>query len=67
MANTMLRNPNNRNNRNLISEIRQFANNLQRTGKDPNVLLNELLASGRYSNEQVEQAKRMAKIILGGK
>lgn len=63
----MLRSPNNRNNKNLISEIKQFADNLQRSGKDPNVLLNELLASGRFSNEQVEQAKRMAKLLLGGK
>lgn len=58
--NTMLKG-----NGNLLSQIRQFAKDLERSGKDPQALLDELLKSGKYTNEQVEQAKKMAQMFMG--
>jgi len=50
---------------NILSQIRQFADNLKKSGKDPNQLLNELMASGKYTQEQIEQAKRLAQMFSG--
>lgn len=61
--NTMLKG--NNTNGNLLSQIRQFANELKRSGKSPEQMLNELMASGKYTNEQIEQAKRFAKMFIG--
>lgn len=61
--NTMLKG--NGSNGNLLSQIRQFANELKKSGKSPEQMLNDLVASGKYTNEQVEQAKRFAKMFVG--
>lgn len=61
--NTMLKG--NGSNGNLLSQIRQFANELKKSGKSPEQMLNDLVASGKYTNEQVEQAKRFAKMFIG--
>jgi len=50
----------NNNNNNLQSQFRQFADNLKRSGKDPQELLNELMASGKYSQADLNRAKTMA-------
>lgn len=59
--NTMLKN---NGNTNLSSQIKQFANDLSNKGINPTALLNQLLASGKVTKEQVEQAKNLANILL---
>lgn len=56
---------NNQNNQNLISQIKNFANTIQASGKSPEVLLNELIKSGKYTSSQIEDAKRMAQGVMG--
>lgn len=58
----------------MLSKIRQFSDNLKATGKNPEMLLRELVNSGKVSHEQLQQAKTMAElfakqnnITLGGK
>lgn len=51
-------------NNNLISQITQFSNELQKSGKNPEQLLNELISSGKYSQEQINQAKNMAQMAI---
>ena len=46
------------NNGNMFQQFQQFKKMMQ--GKDPQKVLNELVSSGKYSQQQVEQAKRMA-------
>lgn len=62
--NTMLKGKNGSNG-NLLSQIKQFANELKKSGKSPEQMLNELMASGKYSQQQVEQAKNFAKMFIG--
>ena len=66
MANSMLRNrmqTSNSSNNNLENQIRQFAENLKRMNKDPNQLLDELISSGKYTNEQINKAKTLASLF----
>ena len=42
----------------LMQQFNQFKQQIK--GKDPQKMLNDLLASGRYSQSQVDEAKRMA-------
>lgn len=49
-------------NQNLISQISEFAKNLQKSGKDPEQLLNELLRSGKYTPSQIENARNLAQL-----
>lgn len=46
------------NNGNMFQQFQQFKKMM--TGKDPQKVLNELVSSGKYTQQQVEQAKRMA-------
>lgn len=58
--NTMLKG-----NGNIIAQIKKFAQDIQRSGKDPQIILDELIKSGKYTNEQIEQAKKMAQMFIG--
>lgn len=42
----------------LVQQFQQFKKML--VGKDPQKMLNEVLSSGKYTQEQVNQAKAMA-------
>lgn len=53
--NTMLGNKNS-----LLSKILKFSNEIKASGKNPQDLLNEAVNSGKYSNVQIENAKKMA-------
>lgn len=53
--NTMLGNKNS-----LLSKILKFSNEIKASGKNPQDLLNEAVNSGKYSNTQIENAKKMA-------
>ena len=66
MANTMLSNKRNFGNGGLIGQIRQFASNLQRSGKNPEELLNEMVNSGKVSQQQLENAKNLANLFMNG-
>lgn len=66
MANTMLSNRRNRGAGGLMAQIRQFASNLQRSGQDPEALLNEMVNSGKVSQQQLENAKNLANLFMNG-
>lgn len=58
MANTMLNGMNA--NDSLKSKFNEFKRNIERSGKDPKAILNELISSGKVSKEQIEKAKALA-------
>lgn len=58
--NTML----NGNSRNLISQINNFKKQIEQSGKSPEQLLNDLVSSGKVSQDQLNGAINMAKLIL---
>lgn len=47
-------------NQNIIQKFLKFRSNLLASGKDPQVMLNELVSSGKYTQEQINNAKNMA-------
>lgn len=53
--NTMLRN-----NGNLFMQVMKFANDVKRSGKNPKAMLDDAIASGKYTKEQIENARKMA-------
>lgn len=56
-------------NQNMVSQFMQFRREIEQSGKDPRAMLDEMVASGKVTKQQVEQAKGMAmlyKSILGG-
>lgn len=53
--NTMFVNQNN-----LKNQIMDFANNIRASGKNPEDLLNEAISSGKYTPEQINNAKMLA-------
>lgn len=40
----------------------KFAEEIKRSGKNPETMLNELISSGKVTREQVEEAKRKAEL-----
>jgi len=53
-----------------LQQFNQFKEMLQKSGKDPAVLLDQMVKSGQVTQQQLEQAKQMAemaKSLLGGK
>ena len=58
--NTML---NNQNQNNLIKQIKDFQNEIVKSGENPEELLEKELNSGKYSKQQIEWAKNMAKLF----
>lgn len=42
------------------SQFLKFADEIKRSGKNPETILNDLISSGKVSKEQVEEAKRKA-------
>jgi hypothetical protein len=62
----MLSNKRNFGNGGLIGQIRQFVSNLQRSGQDPEALLNEMVNSGKVSQQQLENAKNLANLFING-
>lgn len=61
--NTMLKNI--QNSDSLLSQFNKFCDEFKRSGQDPNVVLNQLLSSGRVTKEQLERAKMLAKLFGG--
>ena len=51
-------NPLRNNNGNLLQQFLEFKKSLQ--GKDPQKVLDELMSSGKYTQEQLEWAKQKA-------
>lgn len=54
----------------VLNQFKQFQDMLQRSGRDPKKLLDELVESGKYNQSQIENAKSMASMfanLLGGR
>ena len=60
--NTMFQN---NQNSNLLQQISNFADNLKKRGQNPQVLLDQLVKSGKVSQEQLNRATMMAKMFQG--
>lgn len=60
--NTMFQN---NQNSNLLQQISNFADNLKKSGQNPQVLLDQLVKSGKVSQEQLNRATMMAKMFQG--
>lgn len=58
MANPLYNALNGGNQPNMLQQFQSFMNQMQ--GKDPNKILNELVSSGRISQEQLNQAQQKA-------
>jgi hypothetical protein len=50
---------------NLFSQFNKFKNEILASGKDPQEILNELVASGKISHSQLEKAKKLAGLYRG--
>lgn len=48
---------------NMMQQFQQFMSQMQ--GKDPNVIINEMVQSGRISQDQLNQAQQKAKQMRG--
>ena len=48
---------------NMMQRFQQFMNQMQ--GKDPNAMLNDVVASGRVSQQQLDQAQKQAQQMHG--
>lgn len=61
--NTMLKNS--QNSTSLLSQFNKFCDEFKKSGQDPNVVLNQLLSSGKVTKDQLEKAKMLAKLFGG--
>lgn len=54
---------------NILQQFNQFKSQLESTGKSPEVILNDLINSGKITKEQLDKATSLAKMYswLGGK
>lgn len=52
-------------NQNLISRISNFSKEIQKSGKSPEQIYNEMINSGKYSKEQIDKAKKWADSMVG--
>ena len=53
-----------------VNQFQQFAEQFKKTNQNPQIVLDQLVQSGKVSQEQLQQATQMAKMfksILGGK
>ena len=50
---------------NLFSKFAQFKREIEESGRDPNEILEELVASGKVTQSQINQAKRLASLYHG--
>ena len=47
----------------LLSQFLSFKKDVENSGKDPNTILNELVASGKVNQQQLNRAKTMATLF----
>ena len=47
----------------LLSQFMNFKKEIENSGRDPNTMLNELLASGKVSPQQLNKAKTLAAVF----
>ena len=48
---------------NMMQQFQQFMNQMR--GKDPNAIIQELVSSGRVSQQQLDQAQKQAQQMAG--
>lgn len=64
MANSMIKNNNNNNNNgNIINDFFKFAKDFKASGKDPQKYLDELINSGKFNKNQINEAIKKAKEV----
>lgn len=51
-------------NGNMLNQFNQFKNQILQSGKNPQSILDELIASGKVTQEQVRKATEMARNIM---
>ncbi len=61
--NTMFKN--NPNSTSLISQFNKFVSDFKKSGQNPEVVLNQLISSGKVSQEQLDRAKMLASLFSG--
>lgn len=66
MANSMIKNNNNNNNNNIgniVNDFIKFAKDFKASGKDPKKYLDELINSGKFNKNQINEAIKKAKEV----
>lgn len=61
--NTMFKN--NPNSTSLLSQFNKFVSDFKKSGQNPEVVLNQLISSGKVTQEQVDRAKMLASLFSG--
>lgn len=61
--NTMFKN--NQNSTSLLSQFNKFVSDFKKSGQNPEVVLNQLISSGKVSQEQLDRAKMLAGLFSG--
>lgn len=61
--NTMFKNS--QNSTSLLSQFNKFVSDFKKSGQNPEVVLNQLISSGKVSQEQLDRAKMLAGLFSG--
>lgn len=61
--NTMFKNS--QNSISLLSQFNKFVSDFKKSGQNPEVVLNQLVSSGKVSQEQLDRAKMLASLFSG--
>lgn len=61
--NTMFKNS--QNSTSLLSQFNKFVSDFKKSGQNPEVVLNQLINSGKVSQEQLDRAKMLAGLFSG--
>lgn len=61
--NTMFKNS--QNSISLLSQFNKFVSDFKKSGQNPEVVLNQLISSGKVSQEQLDRAKMLASLFSG--
>ena len=63
MANPIYQALNGNNQPNMLQQFQQFMNQMR--GKDPNAIIQEMISSGKVSQQQLDQAQKQAQQMQG--
>lgn len=61
---TNIAGPTNNGNSDILSEFMGFKKRIENSGKDPQTMLNELIASGKVNQQQLNRARTLASVFL---
>jgi len=60
---TNIAGPSNNGNGDILSQFMGFKKRIENSGKDPQTMLNELIASGKVNQQQLNRAKTLASVF----